>query len=146
MRRTTKCFRLMPIYVGILPKSLFSPKSNTSSEEQFINDTGSSPMKLLFWKCNDWTLSIYFEQILPRDLGILSDRLLFAKLTDISVIIFSQHSRSSPNNKLFERLRCSKDDLFVSHMNVIVLWNKLLERFNNNASELRCGSRPLKRL
>jgi hypothetical protein len=57
---------------------VFSPKSNNSSEEQFINDTGSSPKKLLFWKCN--VRGLFSEQILAKDSGIFPERLLFAKL------------------------------------------------------------------
>jgi hypothetical protein len=45
-RRTTKSFRLVPIHVGVLPESLFSPQSNTFCEEQFINDIGNSQLKL----------------------------------------------------------------------------------------------------
>ena len=100
---TIKSNRLVPIHAGILSKSLFSPKSNSSNEEQFINDIGSSPKKLLFWKCNvRWLFS---EQILAKDLGILPERLLFAKLRTLSVTIFAQHLGSSPDNKLFERSR-----------------------------------------
>jgi hypothetical protein len=37
-------------------------------------------------------------------------------------------------------------DAFISHMNVIVPWNELLERFNTDASELICGNGPLREL
>jgi hypothetical protein len=120
-RRIINCGRLVPIHAGILPDSLFSPKSITLSEEQFINDTGNSPMKLLFWKCND-VRELYFQQIFPKDLGILPERLLFAKLRCSDSPFLANTWRSSPNNKLFERSRCCKDPS-DSHMNVIVPWN-----------------------
>lgn len=86
----------------------------------------------------------FCPQIPTRNLGILLKRLLFAKLRNLNVVILGQHLGNSPDKKLFERSRYSKDP-FVLHMNVIVPCNKLLERFNTDALELICGSGPLKR-
>ena len=121
-RRIINCGRLVPIHAGILPDSLFSPKSINVSEKQFINDIGNSPMKLLFWKCND-VRELYFQQIFLKDSGILPERLLFAKLRRHR---FGQRLGSSPNYKLFERSRYFKNPS-DSHLNVIVPWDKLLE-------------------
>lgn len=51
--RTFKDERFLPIYVGILPDNLFSPKSRVINCLQCFKKEGIIPYRLLLFKCKD---------------------------------------------------------------------------------------------
>jgi hypothetical protein len=133
--KITNWCKLCPIHEGY-----FDQRSNKANTEQFFNEEGSFPLKLLFLKIKASIL-----KRVPIENGIFPDNLLLLRSTYCNEVKLFQQSGNSPFNSLFAISKTSNMlGILVLHRKETKSEKLLLDRYSDTACDKKEGMKTFK--